>query len=77
MWSVLNKLTLQKKLQNFATNNVFLDKQVKHNNNKTNKSVIKTLDGAGNKTRDISHRKRMHYLCTAESTVSNDCSQAI
>ena len=33
MLSILNKLTVQKKLQNFVTHNVFLDK--KHNNNKT------------------------------------------
>jgi len=29
MLSILNKLTLQKELQNFVTNNVFLDKKVK------------------------------------------------
>jgi len=29
MLSLLNKLTLQKELQNFVTNNVFLDKKVK------------------------------------------------
>ena len=36
MLSILNKLTLQKKLQDFVTNNVFLAKQVKtqHQQNK-------------------------------------------
>jgi len=29
MLSILNKLTLQKKLENFVTNNVFFDKKVK------------------------------------------------
>jgi len=29
MSSILNKITLQKELQNFVTNNVFLDKQGK------------------------------------------------
>jgi len=32
--SILNKLTLQKDLQNLVTNNVFMDKKLKHNNNK-------------------------------------------
>ena len=34
MLSILNKLTLQKKLQNVVTNNVFLDKKVKTQQNK-------------------------------------------
>jgi len=34
--SILKKLALQKKLQMFVTHNVFLDKKLKHNNNKTN-----------------------------------------
>jgi len=76
MLSILNKLTLQKELQNFVTNNVFLDKKLKHNN-KTKKSNIKTLTGAGNWTRDLLHPKWMRYHCTAESTESIDCSQAI
>jgi len=46
MLSVLNKLTLQKEMQNFVTKNVFLDKKRKINHNKTNKSNIKTLAGA-------------------------------
>jgi len=29
MLSILNKLTLQKKLQNFVTENLFMDKEVK------------------------------------------------
>jgi len=54
------------------TKNVFWTKQSKK------KSNIKTLVGAGNWTREISNPKRMRYLCTTESTESNDCnSQAI
>jgi len=37
MLSILNKLTLLKQLQNFVTNNVFLDKKVKHNIKKKQK----------------------------------------
>ena len=33
--SILNKLTLKKEWQTFATNNVFLDKKVKTQQNKT------------------------------------------
>ena len=47
MLSILNKLTLQKDLQNYVTNNVLLDKMYKHNNNKTKKSNIKTLPEPG------------------------------
>ena len=36
--SLLNKLTLQKKLQNCVTNNVFLDVTVKLNNNNKTKN---------------------------------------
>jgi len=39
MKSILNKLTLQKKLQNFVTNNVFLAKKFK--NTVTNKQKNK------------------------------------
>jgi len=35
MLSILNKLKLQKVLQNFVACNVFLDKRKKHNKNKT------------------------------------------
>jgi len=35
MLNILNKLTLQKVLQIFVTNSVFMDKKKKHNNNKT------------------------------------------
>jgi len=35
MLRILNKLTLQKELQTFVTNNVFLDNKSKNNNNKT------------------------------------------
>jgi len=44
--SKLIKLTLQKELQNFVTNNVFFGQYVKSQQN--NKSNIKTLAGAGN-----------------------------
>ena len=42
--SILNKLTLQEKLQIVVTNDVFLDKTTTQNK----KSNIKTLAGAGN-----------------------------
>jgi len=77
MLSILNKLTLQKKLQNLVTNNVFLDKKEKHINNKTKKSNMKTLPGAGNWIRVLSDPKRVRYLFTTESIESNYCSQAI
>ena len=46
--SVLNKFTLQKKLHFFVTNNVFLDKKVKTQQQQNKISKIKTLDGAWN-----------------------------
>jgi len=51
MLRILNKITLQKKLQNFATNNVFLDKKSKKTTaTKQNKSNIKPLAELGIKT---------------------------
>jgi len=47
MLSILNKFTLQKKLQNIVTNNVFLDKKVKHNHNKTKHEAQKPLPEPG------------------------------
>ena len=48
MLRILNKLTLYKVLQTFVTNNVFLDKKVKTQQQQQNKkSNIKTLAGAG------------------------------
>jgi len=38
---------------------------------------LKTLAGAGNWTHDLSHPKQISYICTTESTESNDCGQAI
>jgi len=76
MLSILKKLTLQKKLQTSVTNNVFVDKKVKHNN-KTKTHSIKILAGAEISTRDPLHPKRMRYLWTTESTESYECSQAI
>jgi len=45
--SILNKLTLQKKLQHFVTNNVFFDRKLK-TQQQNKKSNIKTSAGAGN-----------------------------
>ena len=61
-------------VQNFVTNNVFWHKKVKTQQQQNN---IKTLAWAGNWTRELPPPERMRYLCTTESTVSNDCSQAI
>jgi len=47
MLGILNKLTLQKKLQNFVTKNVFWDKKVKTQQQQKKKSNMKTLAGAG------------------------------
>jgi len=48
MLSILNKLTLPKDLQNIVTNNVFMDKKVKTQQQQNKKSNLKTLAGAGN-----------------------------
>jgi len=48
MLSILNKLSLQRDLQNFVTNNVFMDKKVKTQQQQNKKSNTKTLAGAGN-----------------------------
>ena len=47
---ILNKLILQKKMQNFVTNNMFWDKKVKTQQQQQQnlKSKIKTLAGAEN-----------------------------
>ena len=47
MLRILNKLTLYKALQTFETNNVFLDKKVKTQQQQNKKSNIKTLAGVG------------------------------
>jgi len=47
MLSILNKLTLQKELQTFVTNNVFLDKKVITQQQQNKKSNIKTLADPG------------------------------
>ena len=77
MLSIINRLTLQKELQSFVTNNVFFDKKIKTQQQQNKKSNIKTVAGAGNWTRDILHPKRMRYHCTTESTENIYCSQAI
>ena len=64
-------------MQTFVTNNVFLDKKGKTQQQQQNKnSNIKTLAWTGNWPRDLSHPERMRYLCTTESTESIDFSQA-
>ena len=55
MLNILNKLTLQKELQNFVTNNVFLDKKQQQQNKRSN---IKTLAGAGNWTQTFRTQSR-------------------
>ena len=47
MLGILNTLTLYKELPTFVTNNVFLDKKVKTQQQQNKKSNIKTLAGAG------------------------------
>jgi len=73
MLSILNKLILQKTLQNIVTNNVFMDKKIKTQQQQNKKSNLKTLAGTGNWTRDLLHPKRMRYHCTTESSESIDC----
>jgi len=74
MLSILNKLTLQKKLQSFVTNEVFLDKKVK---TQTTKQKIKQKIPCWSRALNPGPLapKRMLYLCTTESTESNACSQ--
>jgi len=55
----------------------FWTKKVKTQQQQYKKSNIKTLAGAGDRTRDLLHSKRMRYHCTTESTENIDCSQAI
>jgi len=54
-----------------------LDKKVKTQQQLKQKSHMKALAGTGNWTWDLSHSKRMRYLCTTELTESIDGSQAI
>ena len=78
MLSILNEFSLQKELQNVATNNVFLTKQVKtQQQQNSNSNINKILARAGNRTRDVSHPSRMRFLLTTESTESIDFCQAI
>jgi len=65
MASKLNKLKLQKELQNFVTKGMFRQK------------VQTTLAGTGNWTRELLHPKRMLYHCTTMSTESIGYSQTI
>ena len=66
---ILNKLTLQKELQNYVTKNCVSGQKVKTQQQQNKTSNIKKLAGAKNWTRDLSHPKRMRYLCTTESIV--------
>jgi len=51
---------------------MFYRQKVKTQQQQNRKSNIKTLAGAGNRTRDFLHPKRMRYHCTTESTESID-----
>jgi len=70
MLSILNKLTLQKKLQNFVTNNVFLDKKVNNNKHKNPCRSRELISDPLAPKADVLPR-------TTKSTESIDCSQAI
>jgi len=70
MLRILNKLTLQKDLQNIVINN---GQKVKTQQQQNKKSNLKTLGGAGNCTGDLLHQKRMRYHCTTESSESIAC----
>ena len=73
MLRILNKLTLYKALQTFETNNVFLDKKVKTQQQQQNKKIQhKTL--AGNWTRDLLHHSLERYHSATEWSESNGCS---
>ena len=72
MSSILNELALQKELKNYMTDNVFYHTQKQQQQNK--KSKHKIFPRAGNWTREISHRRRMRYLYTTESTETIDIS---
>jgi len=69
MLSILNKLKLQKELQNLVTNNVFWQK-VKNNNNENPCQSRELNPGPLTK-------KRMRYHCTTKTTERIDCCQAI
>jgi len=60
MPSIINKLSIQKDLQQFVTNNVFLEKS---KNTTTTKQQIKQKNNCRGRywIRDLLHPKRMHY----------------
>ena len=68
MLSILNELTLQKKFQNFVTNNVFLTKKVKTAQQQNTKSNINIISRDRNQTWDLSHPCRMRSLWATNST---------
>jgi len=67
MLSILNVLTLQKKLQNFVTNNVFMDKKV-------NTQQQQNIE---HKYPCRSQEMNPRPIAPTESSKSNDCFQAI
>ena len=75
MLSILNKLTLQKEKQNVVTNNVFLDKKVKTQQQQNKKSNIKKPMSEPGIEPGTFKRKRYH--CTTEFTDSIHYTQAM
>ena len=72
MLSILNTLTLQKKLQNFVTKMYFRQKS-KNSTTTKQKIYIIILARARNQTRDLLHSSRMCYLWITDSTENIDC----
>jgi len=62
----------------FMTNNVFLDKKIKPQQQKTQQNEnIKLLARTWNRTQYILHRSLIHYLYSTEATKQVDWTQAI
>jgi len=75
MFSILNKVTLQKELQSFVTNSVLWTTS---ENTTTTKLKIKQKNACRSRVLNPElHPKRIRYYCTTESTESINCSQAI
>ena len=75
---ILNKLTFQRKLQTFVTNNVFWTKKVKKQQQQNKNIKRKSTCRSRELNPEPLAPKRMRYLFTTESTESNnDGSQAI
>jgi len=76
MQSILNKLTLQKQLQNVVTNNVFLDKKTNKNTTTTKQKINKkTLPKTGIEPRHSGSQCKC--VTSVSPTESIDCNQAI